>query len=164
MKKTLTLGLFLLLLLAAQSSFAEGFLKAGLIIKPTKDLSASDRYLIDFGGDYNVAYMFGVGWEVATAYYSQDFGNNTLRTVPVNAWFNVKLQSPSEGIRPFGKLGFGAMTTIFNIDNDTQHSTDAAFHITGGIELTKFVIELQGQKRFDSDSDFTWILLGGFVF
>ncbi len=84
--------------------------------------------------------------------------------MPINAFFNVKIMPPSEGIRPFGKVGVGALTTIFNIDNDTESNTDAAIHFSGGVELTKFVLELQGQKRFKSDSDFTWIVLAGFVF
>ena len=165
MGRRLALGMFLLLIFTAGSVYAgDGFLKAGLIIKPKDDLSASDRYLIDFGSDYQVGYMVGIGWEIATAYYSQDFGGTTLRTVPINTFFNVKIMPPSEGIRPFGKVGVGALTTILNIDNNTDHSTDAAIHFSGGVELAKFVVELQGQKRFKSNSDFTWIVLAGFVF
>lgn len=162
MKKFL-LGLSILVLLSAAVHAGDAFVKAGLVVRPKNDLPASDRYLIDFGSDYRIGNMIGLGWEVATAYYSQDFAGDTLRTAPINAWVNLKVSTPTEGIRPFGKVGFGALTNVVNFKSNTDSSTAAGIHFSGGIEAAHFVAELQGQKRFKNDSDFTIILLGGFT-
>lgn len=157
-------GILLLVFISTASSYAgDAYIKGGLIIRPTDSLSASDRYLIDFGSDYSVGYMAALGWEVATAYYSQDFAGDKLRTVPINAFFNFKIISPNEGLRPFGKIGFGALTTVVNFKSNTDTSTMAGFHIGGGLQFSHFVAELQGEKRFKGGSPFTIILLGGFT-
>jgi len=158
------LGTFILLVLCTTVFAGDAFLKAGLIVKPKDDLSASDRYLIDFGSDYRVGYMVGLGWEIATAYYSQDFAGDKLRTVPINSFVNIKISPPNnESVRPFGKIGFGAITNVVNYKSNTNTETKAAFHLAGGVELGHFVAEIQGIKRFKSGSDFTIALLGGVV-
>jgi hypothetical protein len=159
----LFLGILLLVFLCATTFAGEAFVKGGLVIHPTEGLSTSDRWLIDFGSDYRVGYMVGLGWEIATAYYSQDFGGDTLRTAPINAFMNLKISSPTEGVRPFGKIGFGAVVSILNFQNNTSTSTSAGLHLSGGVEAGHFVAELAGIKRFKGNSPFQVVLLGGFV-
>jgi hypothetical protein len=162
MKKPV-LGFLVLVFLCGSAFAGDAFAKFGVIVKPTDDLGLSDRYLIDFGSDYRVAYMVSLGWEIGTAYYSQDFAGDQLRTVPINTFVNLKVSPPNEGVRPFGKIGFGAITNIVNFKSNTDTETKAAFHLTGGVEAGHFVAELQGIKRFKTGSEFTVVLLGGLV-
>jgi len=160
---------FGLALMTGAAHAGDAYIKGGLILKPTEDLDISDRYLIDFGSDYFVSDFVGIGWEVGSAYYSEDFGGETFHVVPLNAWGNVKIAPPLEGLRPFGKAGIGVLTTFASFGGENDHQSNLGFHFTGGLELgapgrVAFVVELQGQKEFADNREFTVILLAGIQF
>ena len=163
---TVLLGLVLMI---GTAQAGDAYVKGGLILEPAENLDISDRYLIDFGSDYFVSDFLGIGWEVGTAYYSEDFGGETLHVVPLNIWGNVKIAPPTEGLRPFGKAGIGVLTRLVSFGGDHEHESNLGFHFTGGLELgapgrIAFVVELQGQKEFADNRDFTVILLAGIQF
>ncbi len=156
-------------LLTGSAHAGDAYIKGGFILHPTENLDLSERYLIDFGSDYFVSDFVGLGWEVATAYYSEDFGGETFHVVPLNVWGNVKIAPPTEGIRPFGKAGLGLLTTFVSFGGENDNQSNLGFHFTGGLELgapgrVAFVLELQGQKEFADNRDFTWIFLAGVQF
>jgi len=155
---------------AATSHAGDAFVQGGLIVRPS-DVDVSDRWLIDFGSDYGVApdRQVTLGFEIATAYYTEDFGNETLHIVPINGWANVKYKVPLNGFRPFGGGGLGLISTYIR-DGGSDYGKDFGFHLVGGIELGSItgaglVLQIQGQKAFsNSDLPFTWIFLGGIKF
>jgi len=158
-----------LALMTGAAHAGDAYVKGGLILKPSEDIDLSDRYLIDFGSDYFVADFVGIGWEVATAYYSEDFGTETFHIVPLNVWGNVKIAPPTEGLRPFGKAGIGVLTTFVSFAGESDNESNLGFHFTGGLEIgapgrVAFVVEFQGQKEFDDNREFTVILLAGIQF
>jgi hypothetical protein len=172
MRKVLWAGLCIIAIFSfahVKASYAgDAFVKGGIILRPSEDLDVSDRYLISFGSDYPIAEYVGLGFEIATAYYHFDFGEDDIHQVPLNGWVNVKATMPMEGLRPFAKAGMGVLGVLVFGEVEDQTS-DVGIHFTGGIEFgalggTGFIAELQWQKAFDEDRPYTVILMGGVKF
>lgn len=165
------------LCLPAISQASDGFLKGGFILHPSNvdtllgnaDISLSDRWLVAFGSDYVAADQFSIGFELQTAYYSDDTFDPTIRTVPLNLFANVKYKGPFGGVRPYVGGGLGLISLFFNA-SDSEYIHDFGYHIMGGIELGRedgaaLVLEIQGQQKFSGDvNPFNIIFFAGVKF
>lgn len=161
--------LLLLCLLPLTVQASDGFFKAGFALKPS-DVDLSDRWLVAFGSDYMIAGQFSMGFELQTAYYSDNNFDPALHYVPLNLFANVKYKAPYGGVRPFVGGGLGLISTFFNAGK-SDYISDFGFHLVGGVELghedgAAFLLELQGQQNLSSELDtpFVIIFFGGVKF
>jgi hypothetical protein len=155
------------LLLTALPVFAsDTFFKGGVILHP-RDLGFEGRWRAAFGSDYpvNFAETIFAGYEVQTSVYRQDVGVNgpTATVLPLNGFFNVKYKSGSLGARPFGGGGLGLVSSLVFVSNDTDWPNDFGYHVLGGVELGRLVLELQVQGAFESEADTEFTAYVGFV-
>jgi hypothetical protein len=156
------------LCLPAISQASDGFIKGGFIMHPS-DVDLSNRWLVAFGSDYVAADQFSIGFELQTAYYSDDSFEPTIRIVPLNLFANVKYKGPFGGVRPYVGGGLGLISTFFNA-GDSDYVHDFGYHIMGGLELGRedgaaLILEIQGQQKFSGDiNPFNIIFFGGVRF
>ncbi len=87
----------------------------------------------------------------------------TATVVPINGFFNIKYKSGSLGARPFFGGGLGLVSTLSFVSNETDWANDFGYHLLGGVELGKLVLELQIQGAFESDVDTEFTFYVGFV-
>lgn len=177
MKKICFVLLLGCLFLPAITQASDAFFKGGFILHPSSldtlsgnfDVSLSDRWLVAFGSDYVAADQFSIGFELQTAYYSDDSFDPTIRTVPLNLFANVKYKGPFGGVRPYVGGGLGLISLFFNA-SDSEYIHDFGYHIMGGLELgseegAALVLELQGQQKLSgSDKPFNIIFFAGVKF
>jgi hypothetical protein len=161
------LFLFGLLLFGTKPALAgETFLKGGVIFHP-RDLGFEGRWRAALGSDYpvNFAETIYAGFEMQTSIYRQDVTPTgpTATVVPLNGFFNVKYKSGSLGARPFGGGGLGLVSTIRVVQSDTDWINDFGYHILGGVEIGRLLLELQIQGAFESDADTEFAAYIGFV-
>jgi hypothetical protein len=155
-----------LLLTAAPSLAGDTFFKGGVIFHP-RDVGFEGRWRAAFGSDYAVNFSETVfaGFEVQTSVYRQDVtaAGPTATVIPLNGFFNVKYKSGSLGARPFVGGGLGLVSTLAFVRSDTEWANDFGYHILGGVELGRLVLELQVQGAFESDVDTEFAGYVGFV-
>jgi hypothetical protein len=163
------LRLFLLglLLLGTKPALAaETFLKGGVIFHP-RDLGFEGRWRAALGSDYpvNFAETIYAGFEMQTSIYRQDVTPTgpTATVAPLNGFFNVKYKSGSLGARPFGGGGLGLVSTIRVVQSDTDWINDFGYHLLGGVELGRLVLEVQLLGAFESEADTEFAGYIGFV-
>ena len=155
-----------LLLTAAPAAASDTFFKGGVIFQP-RDLGFEGRWRVAFGSDYAVNFSETVyaGFEVQTSVYRQDVTpiGPTATVIPFNGFGNVKYKSGSLGARPFLGGGLGLVSTFSFVSSDTDWPNDFGYHILGGVELGRLVLELQIQGAFESDVDTEFTAYVGFV-
>lgn len=156
-----------LLLAGATAEAGDAFLRAGIIFHPT-DLGFEGRWRGAFGSDYAVNFdeTLYVGFEVQSSVYRQDItGSDLTATItPLNGFVNVKFKSGNIGVRPYAGGGLGMLSELFLLSGSNDWTTDFGFHVLGGVELGAFNVELQIQRAFESGSDTSYAVYGGFVF
>lgn len=155
-------------LLAAKAGFAgDAFVKGGVVLHP-RDIGIEGRWRAAFGSDYaaNFAETLFVGFEVQTSVYRQDLvaGGPTATVLPANGFVNVKYKSTGLRTRPFGGGGLGLISRFQFVSGDTTWDKNFGFHLLGGVELGRLVLELQLQKGFDSEVATEWAAYVGVVF
>lgn len=155
------------LLLTAVPAFAgDTFFKGGVIFHP-RDVGFEGRWRAAFGTDYavNFSETLYAGFEMQTSVYRQDItpSGPTATVLPINGFFNVKYKSGSLGARPFGGGGLGLVSNLAFVSNETEWANDVGYHILGGVELGRLVLELQIQGAFESDADTEFTAYAGFV-
>jgi hypothetical protein len=155
------------LLLTAVPSFAgDTFFKGGIIFHP-REVGFEGRWRAAFGSDYAVNFSETVyaGFEMQTSVFRQDVtaAGPTAWFVPLNGFFNVKYKSGGLGARPFAGAGLGLVSTLSFVRNETEWANDFGYHILGGVELGRLVLELQVQGAFESDVDTEFTAYVGFV-
>jgi hypothetical protein len=155
-----------LLLIAAPAAASDTFFKGGVILHP-RDVGFEGRWRVAFGSDYavNFSETLFAGFEVQTSVYRQDVtpAGPTATVIPLNAFGNVKYKSGSLGARPFLGGGLGLLSDITFVRSDTEWPNDFGYHILGGVELGRLVLELQIQGAFESDRDTEFTAYAGFV-
>ena len=162
-----TAALVPVLLLAAGEVFAgDAFFKGGVIFQP-RDVGFEGRWRIAFGSDFpmNLSETLFAGFEIQTSVYRQDVtaSGPTATWVPINGFANVKFKSGSLGARPFGGGGLGLVSNLRFVSNETDWGNDFGYHLLGGVELGRLVLELQVQGAFDPDADTEFTAYVGFV-
>jgi len=155
-----------ILLLAGPALAGDTFFKGGVILHP-RDVGFEGRWRAAFGSDYpvNFSETLFAGFEVQTSVFRQDVvaEGPTATVVPINGFANVKYKSGSLGTRPFGGVGFGLVSDLRFISNDTEWVRDFGYHLLGGVEIGRLTVELQLQGAFDSDADTQFAAYVGFV-
>ncbi len=155
-----------LLLTAVPAVAGDTFFKGGVIFHP-RDVGFEGRWRAAFGTDYavNFSETLYAGFEMQTSVYRQDItpSGPTATVLPINGFFNVKYKSGSLGARPFGGGGLGLVSNLAFVSNETEWANDVGYHILGGVELGRLVLELQIQGAFESDADTEFTAYAGFV-
>ena len=157
------------ILAAPASSFAgDAFLKFGYIFHP--DLGPfSNRWLISVGSDWGFHPQAFFGLEFQGAYYSETINEPVdikITSVPANVFANIKWKSETEGVRPFIGGGVGLVSSYVKAEamgnSENEWVKDGGFHFMGGVEFNqRWVVEFMGQRIFDSDAEWNWLVLGG---
>jgi hypothetical protein len=161
-------GAVLVALIAASGPAVAGdaFFKGGVIFEP-RDIGFEGRWRASFGSDYpvNFAETIFAGVEMQTSVYRQDVSPSgpTATVMPLNGFANLKYKSGSLGARPFGGAGLGLVSSLQFVSNETDWVTDFGYHLLGGIELGRLVLELQIQGAFDPDAATEFTAYVGFV-
>lgn len=155
------------LLLTAVPAFAgDTFFKGGVILHP-RDVGFEGRWRAAFGSDYPVNFSETIfaGFEIQTSVYRQDLtaSGPTATVLPANGFVNVKYKSGSLGARPFGGGGIGLVSSLVFVSNQTDWTNEVGYHILGGVELGRLVLELQVLGAFDADADTEFAVYVGFV-
>lgn len=152
------------LLAAGPAAAGDAFFKGGFIVRPG-GTDLSDRWLFSFGSDYPINYdeTLFVGFELETAYYREPLGVDTVQVVPAHGFLNAKFKGGQRDVRPYAGAGFGALTFFTFLPGDNSWERDFAFHLLGGVELGRLVIELSAARSFESGDEFRWAILFGVV-
>jgi hypothetical protein len=151
---------------AKPASAGDAFVKGGLILHPT-DLDFEGRWRAAFGSDYaaNFSETLFVGFELQTSVYRQDVVDGSTATIlPASGFVNVKFKSAGLRTRPFGGGGLGLISQFQFLSGNTSWNKNFGFHLLGGVEVGRLVLELQLQKGFDSEVETEWAAYVGFVF
>lgn len=144
----------------------DAFVKGGLILHPA-GIDIEGRWRAAFGSDYaaNFAETLFVGFELQTSVYRQDVvGGPTATIVPANGFVNVKFKSSGLRTRPFGGGGLGLISRFQFLSGSNAWDKKLGFHLLGGAEIGRLVLELQLQKGFDSDVPTEWTAYVGLIF
>lgn len=157
----------LLMVLGSTSATAgDAFLRGGVIFQP-RDIGFEGRWRAAFGSDYAVNFgeTIYVGFELQTSVYRQDVidSTRTATLFPANGFVNVKYKSGTIGVRPYGGGGLGLISTFRLLSGNNDWESDMGFHLIGGVELSRFSVELQLQRTFASGSEMTYAVYAGFV-
>ena len=154
------------LLSAGPALAGDTFFKGGVIFHP-RDVGFEGRWRAAFGSDYPVNFSETVfaGFEVQTSVFRQDVtpSGPTATVVPFNGFFNVKYKSGNLGTRPFAGAGLGLVSNLTFVSNDTDWTNDFGYHLLGGVEIGRLLLELQIQGAFDADADTEFAVYAGFV-
>jgi hypothetical protein len=152
--------------LAPEAVAGDTFFKGGVIFHP-RDVGFEGRWRAAFGSDYPVNFSETVfaGFEVQTSVFRQDVvaSGPTATVVPINGFANIKYKSGSLGARPFGGAGIGLVSSLRFVSNETDWANDIGYHILGGVEVGRLVLELQIQGSFEGDTDTEFAAYVGFV-
>jgi hypothetical protein len=153
--------------LGSATTFAgDAFFKGGAIFHP-RDVGFEGRWRLAFGSDYpvNFSETLFVGFEVETSVYRQDVVEDgpVATIVPMNGFVNVKFKSRSLDVRPFAGGGLGLASNFLFVSSNSDWDKYFAFHLLGGVELGRLVLELKLQTGFDSERDTEWAGYVGFV-
>jgi len=155
-----------LLAVAGPVRAGDTFFKGGVIFQP-RDVGFEGRWRAAFGSDYpvNFSETLFAGFEVQTSVFRQDVvaGGPTATVVPINGFANIKYKSASLGARPFAGAGFGLVSNLRFISNETDWANDFGYHLLGGVEIGRLSLELQVQGAFESDADTEFVAYVGFV-
>ena len=163
-----------LALWSTPAAAGEAFLRGGVIFSP-RDIGFEGRWRIGFGSDYAVNFgeTLYVGFELQTSAFRQDVADTsrTATLFPANGFINVKYKSGDIGVRPYGGGGLGLINTFIFLSGANDWKSDFGFHLLGGVELNRLIIELQLQRVFSSDaaivnqfgSNMTYAVYVGFV-
>jgi hypothetical protein len=165
--RRLTAALASTFLLSAGPVLAgDTFFKGGVIFHP-REVGFEGRWRAAFGSDYPVNFSETVfaGFEVQTSVFRQDVtpSGPTATVVPFNGFFNVKYKSGNLGTRPFAGAGLGLVSNLTFVSNDTDWTNDVGYHLLGGVEIGRLLLELQIQGAFDADADTEFAVYAGFV-
>jgi hypothetical protein len=152
----------------ASSLAGDAFLKFAYIFHPDRD-SFSNSWLISVGSDWGFHPQGFFGLEFQGAYYSEDIGDPValrLKTVPANVFANFKWKSEAESVRPFVGGGVGLVSAYVKAEafgeEENEWVKDGGFHFMGGVEFSRrWVVEIMGQRIFESDAEWEWMVLGG---
>ena len=160
------LAVFLVALGSTSVDAGDAFLRGGVIFQP-RDIGFEGRWRAAFGSDYAVNFgeTIYVGFELQTSVYRQDVLDSprTATLFPANGFVNVKYKSGNIGVRPYGGGGLGLISTFRLLSGNNDWESEMGFHVMGGIELSRFSVELQLQRPFASDSEMTYAVYAGFV-
>jgi hypothetical protein len=152
---------------AKPAAAGDAFVKGGLLLHPT-DLGFEGRWRAAFGSDYSANFRetLFVGFELQTSVYRQDVNADgpTATIVPANGFVNVKFKSSGLRTRPFGGGGLGLISRFQLLSGDTSWDKNFGFHVLGGVEIGRLVLELQLQRGFDSEVETEWAAYVGVVF
>jgi hypothetical protein len=151
--------------LAAPASAGDAFFKGGVILHP-RDVGFEGRWRVAFGSDYPVNFQetLFAGFELQGSAFRQDVvGGGTATIAPANALANVKYKSSSLGARPFAGGGVGLVGSFLFVSGETEWVKEFGFHLLGGVELGRLVLELQLTRAFESGSDTEYTAYVGFV-
>jgi hypothetical protein len=155
-----------LLVIAIPADAGDAFFKGGVIFAP-RDVGFEGRWRLAFGADYPVNFAETVlaGFELQGSVYRQDVvqGGPTATIVPGNAFFNVKYKSSSLDLRPFAGAGLGLVGDVRWLSGEFDWNKEFGYHLLGGLEFGRLVVELQILGAFDSDVDTQWAGFVGFV-
>jgi hypothetical protein len=155
-----------LLVIAIPADAGDAFFKGGVIFAP-RDVGFEGRWRLAFGADYpvNFAETLLAGFELQGSVYRQDVvqGGPTATVVPGNAFFNVKYKSSSLELRPFAGAGLGLVGDVRWLSGEFDWNKEFGYHLLGGIEFGRLVVELQILGAFDSEVDTQWAGFVGFV-
>jgi len=165
-KKTILLmciGLFFML--QGYSKAGDAFLKGGLFLRPDGDVDLKYKWRISFGSDYMQWDQLGIGFEIQMSYSSTDILGETIHTIPLNIFINIKYKTATESVRPFGGGGLG-MISAMSFDGGSSWDKEFGMHLLGGVELgslegSAFVAELQLIKPLSGDNKDTIVAVFG---
>jgi hypothetical protein len=165
--RILLLAILFLALSGAGSALLAGdaFLKGGVVVEP-RDVGFEGRWRVSFGSDYAVNFheTVFVGFELLGSVYRQDVvGGGTATIVPGNGFVNVKYKSSSLGARPFGGGGLGLVGDLRFVSSETQWNKNFGFHLMGGVELGRLVLEFQLTGSPDEEIATEYSFWAGFV-
>jgi hypothetical protein len=156
----------ILALVAIPADAGDAYFKGGIIFAP-RDVGFEGRWRLAFGADYPVNFAETVlaGFELQTSVYRQDVaaGGPTATIVPGNAFFNVKYKSSSLELRPFAGGGLGLVGDVRWLSSEFDWNKEFGYHLLGGIEFGRLVLELQMIGAFESGVDIQWAGWVGFV-
>jgi hypothetical protein len=151
--------------LASPLLAGDAFLKGGVIFYP-RDVGFEGRWRASFGSDYPVNFheTVFVGFELLGSVYRQDVvGGGTATIIPGNAFVNVKYKSSSLGARPFAGGGLGLVGDVRFVSDETLWGKNFGFHLLGGVELGRLVLEFQLTASPDEEIDTEYSVWAGFV-
>lgn len=158
-----------MLVFAPTTSFAgDAFLKFGITMHP--DLgSFANRWFVSGGSDWGFHPQGFWGLEFQGAYRTEEAAGITLTQVPANVLFNLKWKSESDSVRPYVGGGLGLLSSYVKIEGFGESSNewikDPGFQFMGGVEFNRqFVVELLGQRTFDTNAEWFWSVLFGIRF
>jgi len=144
----------------------DAFFKGGVVFAP-RDVGFEGRWRLAFGADYPVNFAETVlaGFKLQSSIYRQDVveGGPTATIVPGNAFFNVKYKSSSLEVRPFAGAGLGLVGDVRWLSSEFDWNKEFGYHLLGGLEYGRLVLELQITGAFDSGVDTQWAGFVGFV-
>lgn len=160
-----------IMLFTLQGSLKAGdaFLKGGLILRPDGDVDLKYKWRISFGSDYMQWDQLGIGFEIQMSYSSTDVQvgplKETIHTIPLNIFINVKYKTATESVRPFGGGGLGMLSAI-SFDGGSNWDKQFGIHLLGGVELgslegSAFVAELQLIKPLSGNNKDTSVAIFG---
>lgn len=156
--------LFLLTAIASPAAAGDAFFKGGIVFHP-RVTDLADRWFLSFGSDYplNLSETAFLGFELQTALYREPLGNETAYLLPANGFFNAKYKAPTFGARPFAGGGIGMVSTLTVVGADTTWSRSTGIQLVGGIELGSVAVELRALRSLQTDAEFAYSLLFGFI-
>ncbi len=146
---------------------ADAYLKGAVIVHP-RSSSLSNRWFVSFGNDFSLGASESVflGFEVQTAFYRVPLltmrSEHKADVLPLHGFLNFKYKTGRSGFRPYGGAGAGFVTFITAVREHTWFR-QSAFHLVGGIEIRRVVVELQATRSFDKVAEFSYTLLFGVV-
>lgn len=142
----------------------DAFFKGALQFNPS-EAHISDRWLLSFGSDFplNLSETAFLGFDLQAAWYRVPIGGASANVVPLNGFINAKFKAPTFGARPYAGGGLGTVTFLTFVEGSTDWNRKAGLHLLGGLELGSASIEFHALRILESDTEFTYWVLFGFV-